>query len=357
MKKDDIIVYTETPEVDLWKKLLQYSYKARIQSYFKKNGIETETGDNEIFDIISGAFLQADEYFTLSKSASLYTAPLLLYYGAANLLLGAVTLMQGKTIDVQNHGMKIITDDSGTMIGATKVHYLSPSDGGINVFLRFWDDKIKLVETDDWTLEELLLSIPEINLEASQCYEGTNYCLALETINTENGMIERVRYENNEEAAFAGILGFSKSYLHPQYKENSGNGYFILKHKYLSDPICYPSYTGQTYLLRSHSKNSKECQMPQWAYIYSALFALASLCRYHPQKWNPFIRLDDSGEKLVVDKFLETARRILPNMILSKIEGQNYSFENRKYAAEDRIKVLGEHEIKDLIHSQLKERR
>lgn len=357
MKKRDIVVYTETPEIDLWKKLLQYSYKARIQAYFTKNGIKIEPDNNRIYDVVSGAFLQANEYFALSKSASLYTAPLLLYYGAANLILGAVVLMTGKELNVQNHGMKILLDDSSSMIGATKIHFLSPDNGGINVFLREFADGINLVDTGDWTLEELLLSIPEINLEASQCYVDSNYCLAIDTIFTENGMIERVCAGEENSTVFDDVPGFKKSYLNPQYKEIDGKGFFILKHKYLQDQICYSSYTGQTYLLRSHSKNGNDCLLPQWAYMYSALFASASLCRYYPQKWNPFIRLDDSGEKLLIDQFLETTRRILPNIILSKIEGQNYKFENKKYEAENRVKILGEHEIKDLIQAQIKERR
>src|SRR5699024_12616874 len=45
---------------------------------------------------IIGSFLQANEYFKASKSANLQISPLLLYYGATNLLLGLTSLMTGK---------------------------------------------------------------------------------------------------------------------------------------------------------------------------------------------------------------------------------------------------------------------
>ena len=87
--------------------------------------------------------------------------------------------------------------------------------------------------------------------------------------------------------------------------------------------------------------------------MYVALYGAASLCRYSPQIWNPFIRLDERGEKLLVEKFLEISRRKLPNIILSIIEKREYSFENKKYEPENQVKVLGEHEIKDLIQAEL----
>lgn len=56
---------------------------------------------------------------------------------------------------------------------------------------------------------------------------------------------------------------------------------------------------------------------------------------------------------MLIDKFLGVCRRIVPNIFLSKIEKCTYSFENKKYEPENKIKVLGEHEIKDLIQKQI----
>ena len=39
MERKKLTIYTENPEDELWKTLLQYTYKSRIIKYFTVNGI------------------------------------------------------------------------------------------------------------------------------------------------------------------------------------------------------------------------------------------------------------------------------------------------------------------------------
>lgn len=78
-------IFTESPEEDLWRELLQYSYRANVSRYLKEHSLDE---DENTINTIIGSFLQANEYFKASKSANLQISPLLLYYGATNLLLG-----------------------------------------------------------------------------------------------------------------------------------------------------------------------------------------------------------------------------------------------------------------------------
>ena len=50
---------------------------------------------------------------------------------------------------------------------------------------------------------------------------------------------------------------------------------------------------------------------------YVALFTLASLCRYYPERWSPFVMKDTTGEKVLIEKFLYFARRLIPNYVLN----------------------------------------
>ena len=134
MAKDRITVYTENPEAELWKKLLQYSYKARVQKYFLSNQINTQGREDSLCETIIGSLLQASEYYSLSKSASLHTAPLLLYYGTINLFLATSTLLSGETLSIKNHGMNAAPEQSCSEIGKTKIHFVFSVFGGINVF-------------------------------------------------------------------------------------------------------------------------------------------------------------------------------------------------------------------------------
>ena len=171
MAKERITVYTENPEDELWKKLLQYSYKARVQRYFSNNGINTHGKEDALCETIIGSLLQANEYYSLSQKATLHTAPLLLYYGTVNLFLAASTLLSGEPLDIESHGMKALPEKASSEIGKTKIHFVSPNNGGINVFnQKIEADGLSLTDLDDLCIKEILLSIPEINLEAVQCY-------------------------------------------------------------------------------------------------------------------------------------------------------------------------------------------
>ena len=98
-------IFTESPEEDLWRELLQYSYRANVSRYLKEHSLDE---DENTINTIIGSFLQANEYFKASKSANLQISPLLLYYGATNLLLGLTSLITGKRPEIKNHGMTAI---------------------------------------------------------------------------------------------------------------------------------------------------------------------------------------------------------------------------------------------------------
>ena len=96
-------IFTENPEKDLWRELLQFSYKANIEKYFSEHSICSE---ENVVDCIIGSVLQAYEYFKASGTVNLQISPLLLYYGTTNLLYGMSSLMDGKFHEIHRHGMK-----------------------------------------------------------------------------------------------------------------------------------------------------------------------------------------------------------------------------------------------------------
>ena len=166
------IIFSENPENDLWRELLQFTYEANIKRYLAKKGHEV---DEDTINCIAGSFLQANEYYKAAKEDNLQISPLLLYYGSTNLLYGMVNLLSGSINKISNHGMKIFIPDQMNFIADTKIRFLSPVDGGVHVVARAIGVTSDLTGFGDWSLREFLDSIAEIQYDFTQCYDCLLY--------------------------------------------------------------------------------------------------------------------------------------------------------------------------------------
>ena len=180
----------------------------------------------------------------------------------------------------------------------------------------------------------------------------------LDVVNTPEGKIEKIYVDDGVIDAVINVLnnveGLSESYLKFQKgKEKGGNEYFILRHKMAGKDIAKISFSGQPYLQAGYVKNGKLLTIPTILNMYIALFALGSLCRYHPEIWSPFVLNDSTGEKLLVERFLYYARRIIPNIVLDTIYGKKVSYVTEKYVAKDTIKLVSEHEVQELVKKEV----
>ncbi len=61
---------------------------------------------------------------------------------------------------------------------------------------------------------------------------------------------------------------------------------------------------------------------------FIALYALSMLSRYYPPIWNQFVRNDITGEKLVVERFLDICEWLIPNLVLELLKGERVIFVN-----------------------------
>lgn len=367
----NINIFTEDPEKELWQNLLQYSYKSNIKRYFIDNNIkivEDESNDDyfeKISSAIAGAISQADEYYKSSKLASLHIAPLLLYYGTTNLLYAMSLLLTGKSIIINNHGMRIIVDSDIKKISDTQIKFTNVKDGGIHIFAKKLGFEKNICEytclgpdgSDYWLLKHFVDSIAEISNDYTKCYiSNDSHIVLLHSVNTSNGLVEKIYFEDEKEIvkALNNIEGFSKAYLTPQSINNNGEKYLILHHKINGENIQRVSYSGQSYLQVGHLVSGKIVTFPEELNMYISLFILGNLCRYYPEIWYSFVTQDTTGEKLLMEKLLYYSRRILPNVILNKIEKNEITFVSDRYSPEEKIHYVGDHEVKELIKGEVK---
>ena len=357
-------VFTEEPEQELWRSLLQFSYKENIQRYFIDHkipmSISSENGDSitdDIANCIGGALLQAYEYYKASRNVSLQVEPVLLYYGTTNLLYAMSILLTGTVPHISNHGMHIEVNSTESFIADTALRFDHQSDGGIHRFAKDLGFHKNLCEFQPWCLGDFLDSIAEISTDFERCYpQRKSHVFLLDVVKTPEGMVEKICTEEESVLDFIKhIEGFSDSYLSPQIgRDRQGNEYLVLRHKMNRKDICQISYSGQPYLQVAHKRNGKLITITKDLNMYIALFALGSLCRYHPEMWNPFVTQDSTGEKLLIEKLLYYSRRILPNIVLNRIMNQQISFVSDKYVPEDRIHLVGEHEVREIVSNEVR---
>ena len=344
-------IFTEEPEYELWRRILQYSYKANIKRYFDENGISvSEIESEKTYNSISGAILQADEYYRAGKSASLQIEPLLLYYGSTNLLYALYFLKNGSAPVITNHGMRITNKDQDRYIADTEIKFESSKDGAVHKFASLLGVSQNLCDYRDWTLHDFLDSIAEISSDYEKCYEKKSCILLLDTIQTTTGAVEKLYLPQNEYHLLQNVEKFSDSYLTPQVVK----GELILRHKMAAQPITLTAYSGQTYLQVAHFKENRLISLPAILNMYISLFALSSLCRYNPGRWNPFVTQDSSGERLVLEKLLYFSRRMIPNAVLNEIVGKQMSFVSDKYVPENRVHLVGEHEVQEIVNNEVR---
>ncbi|MBR3224426.1 MAG: hypothetical protein IKF78_03800 [Atopobiaceae bacterium] len=354
-----LTVFAEEPEEELWRMLLQYSYEANIRRYYTENHVTPSDDVEELANCISGALLQADEYYKASKTVSLQVEPLLLYYGTTNLFYAMCALMTGKIPSIENHGMciELVEDSDKQFIADTRLTFQNPSSGGIHVFAKQLGCGINFCDYRTWDLFDFLDSIAEVKYDFERCYTDRTSCvLPLQSFITSEGVIEKAFVdEDKEESTLNAIEGFSSAYLMPQrIPDHNGESYIVLRRKPAGKDIRPASLSGQSYLLAGHKKNGKPVTIPSELSMYIALFALSSLCRYYPAKWNPFVTKDSTGERLIVEKLLYYSRRTLPNIVLNRIQDQSVLFVSERYEPENRVQLVGEHEAKELVDKEVR---
>ncbi|TQI66711.1 YaaC family protein [Clostridium sp. KNHs216] len=343
-------IFAESPETEQWRILQTYTYSSNIERYFNNKGLSY---DNKTIEIISGSILQAQEYFNTSIQASLYTRSLLLYYGVSNLLLGILGLHNGKTEHITDHGMKIIIPPEYSKIAEIQIRPCNEVSGALSIFLKMFDDSLNICHSGDWTISELLGSIPEILDDFLLCYQGHQpYCIPLEIKKNKQNVVERIQnnYLNNFSEPFSfsnDIRGFKANYLSPQYIGE----YVILRRKLDYNEIGIFHISGKKHLQVLHLKNSKKIALPIEIYMFMILFSLSYVSRYHSEIWNPFVSKDATGEKLIIERFLDSCRRLFPNYMLNYLEKENIRFTNSPQGITDTSTQLTEQEVIEIVNN------
>lgn len=347
-------IFAENAEQEQWNLLLQFSYPSNIHKALIKNGASTILTDSNV-ESIAGSIAQAHEYFKAAEQSSLFISPILLYYGITNLFFGIISLKRKEVLTIKNHGMKLIIPDTPlAQLGDIIINTSGDENGAFTKYNKSINNNDNIIASR-WELSEIFKSIPEIKNDLELCYEGQySHCIPVQIINSHKDNLERIQKSevpNLGNIDFNNmILDYSKCYLPPR----ATNEYIILRNKINSQDIGYYSLSGQKFIFLYHEKENAKVILPVITSMFVGLFALCSLSRYHPNIWYGFVQSDSTGEKGLVDKFLNVCKRYIPNILLNYYYDEQILFSNKQQGTIDGNTPYAEEDIINIIRNELK---
>ena len=350
---NSIEIFTENPLKEQWQMLMQFSYLENCKRYLMKHN--EGCIDQKCLDIISCSISQAKEYFDASQHVSLNVSPLLLYYGTTNLLIGASHLILNKVIKITDHGMKLPVELNCSRIADNIIKAVNPNTGGLSQFINAFYNNLDFPFGHTLKLLDIFGSIPELLYEYSYSYpKQHSHLIRLKIKEKKDHVFEEILLANYDglgsiDDDLERIEGFRNNYI-CQGTESS----IILRRKLSFQDVGIYSISGEKFLQIPILIGGKYITIPVLILMYIALFALGYLSRYHPEIWNPFLRTDNTGEKHLIEKFLNVCRRKIPNYILDFIFNNEINFVNKQYSNEVVHENQDDSEIKNLIREEIR---
>lgn len=349
-------ISTEDAISEQWRMLERYSYPSNIIKYM--TGIGHANVADITQDIVAGSIRQSKAYFDAAGQAPLDISPLLLYYGATNLLLAANVLLTNSIPPIENHGM-VMPKQTATRLADVEIRPVNSQSGALQLHANIFSSGCILCTGATWTLGDVLGSVPDLRFDFENQYDDLLYfCTPVEVVKLKDRSLERIvkqhldRYPSLEDA-IERIPNNKMAYLSPQIK----NDYVILLHKFRQKNIGIWSISGQKFLQIGHEKSNAIIAPNQIILSLMGLYILGFLPRYRPDLWNPFVRSDTTGEKYVIEKFMHICRRYLPNLVLNVLLGERLQFVNEADTILDLTKVVSNDDIAAVVRDTIRELR
>lgn len=314
---------TENPDKEQWQIISQFFYPTNIKKYFHKNG--KDSIDQGIIDLIAGSISQSYAFFTSAKKSSIDIAPLLLYYGASNLLIGTYALLTKEIPLIKRHGMRLSIDPDQEL-AQSEIIPSQKENGALFKFNKIFSNQ-NITLSGSWKLEEIFGSIPDLKKDFENHYDLQSHVLPIESIKSGDRIIDRILIEeiiDKEQIKYLEnkIVNYKKCYLESQVTKK----FIILNRKFSAEHIGTYSILGKKYVEVGFQK-SKDLVFPnQILSFFMGLYALSFIQRYKPEIWFPFIVSDKTGEKFIIEKFVSICERYLPNLVLDYILGHHILF-------------------------------
>jgi hypothetical protein len=317
--QDYLSYASEDPQNSIWKELLLYTdYKV-----LKKIWPGHQEDD---YINISTSIIQADEYFKASKSCSIKTRPLLLYYCFLNLTRAIAFVKTDKEPNSSYHGLAkpVISSDILKVTAQGK-------DGLFKDLSKIFN--YSYVNDSIFTFEQFIKNIPELQYELKMYFgiESDSIALTVKSYISKGFEIKIPKniFESNN--CFNKFLDdFTKDEQNENIiltylsKDNSNEGERVNEGVKLMKKYFHYSVLDYQYYF-----NMNQNPIPIECAYFGSMFILSSIVRYFPKHISSFsLDIGDASASWFINHYCDIAARVYPNLMLNIIADKHIKYLN-----------------------------
>jgi hypothetical protein len=339
-------IRTDNPEKEIWRYLRLFTHESYVEKFVKDERAKAQ---------VISCLKQAEEIYSLSKSVSILTKPILYYYGMQR-LAKALIFLKNPTIDQRNlmhHGLSGggVSSDIEKFLDS-KIHVAETG-----IFREFsklttknrilltktvynkedyhhdesWVNDCEITEflkSSEFKVRDLFLLIPEI------------ICL-LDYLDVENNLLIPCHFSirQRSDGKFDNLLNIVKKLdleaLKKKFPElnkytvGKDESYGFIMMSKSEDNLAFPKQivqaeTGELFLINANSDNNAITDLNVH---FLLTFLLSHIARYKAPLLSEILEGRKKSENItLIEKFIETSETKFPKIVLDEIVGKYFVF-------------------------------
>jgi len=323
-------IATDNPITEMWSMLSFFESCFNVESYLKEKFGSSITNIGEISSNIALSMKAAREYYKAAEEVSILTGPLLLFYGMSALSKVLFGTTHGKESPSRSHGLQEVEGWNG-ISSDLSVRILK--DGTFPQFHGcFWKESFR---NQVFSLKELFSLVPELKVGFETVYKEKSKALKVERILYGISLIDSELQEYSDlEDLIMSIPNIDKRY--GKTLQRTGNRiHLYCVNREVPDPTVR-AISGEEYIVLPLKKGTLTVIVPEMSLHYLIAYLLGMFSRYHLKEWAELVEGEKSGEIYIIQKFLDTTKRMFPNMILNEMHNRNFLFTSTKIEVEEK---------------------
>lgn len=339
--RDTIEIPTDDPVEEIWFRLSEdeseYSTRQKLSRYLREEGIELSDAQVESSSqYFSYCIRQAREYFRAAEGVSILTRPLLLFYGMVCLAKTLIILKEpvypkllSEERSRKTHGLGFRDQESHGSLVEEDLVTIQDSGTFADLYRTYKDD---LPEEKSYSIRDLMGWIPELYPQIGMhdrfrmrlasgnsdiiAWEG-KVRLRLQVFNSnqfQEGELHELypflaeHFEVSDADPGLQFMGKSGYVTRERTSDRARETEAVAQLKEVLSKYCRYSYVTIMYLL----PEARKPKLSPLLASYMLMYGLSRVCRYMPDKWGRVIEGKESGERWLLERFIQLAPRTFP---------------------------------------------